>query len=320
LHVYVASSTAEIDRLEPLWDFLYAQTSSATLFQSFAWNRLAATRFARRAHSYVVVAENDSGAALIPAAVAQNRLTLLGEALFDYRDVLCVGSEDVLQAAWRRLADLQLPLAFTALRGQAACARWSALAPAPFVGAPQTLCAETSAPAFAAGHSRLGRTLRRLAEHGVGLCRHHGGETDLVAWIYRQKAMQLAGTPDNLFQDPLRVDFMVAACSLDPRRCEIFVFEKAGRPITTLVTFRDGVFRRFYTIWFDSAWAQYSPGTALCFEAAHRSLEEGLNCDYMTGEQPHKTRFATSVVPLFHVNATAEQLARIAANELPIAA
>jgi CelD/BcsL family acetyltransferase involved in cellulose biosynthesis len=320
LHVHLASSAAELDRLKPLWEFLYAHSSSTTLFQSFAWNRLAATRFAGRAHPSVIVAESDSGAALIPAAMAQNQLTLLGEELFDYRDVLWAGSEDVLQAAWRRLADLQLPLAFTAVRGQAASGRWSALAPVPFVGAPQILCSETSAPAFFAGHSRLGRTLRRLAEHGVVLCRHHGGETDLVAWIYRQKAIQLAGTPDNLFQDPLRVGFMVAACSLDPERCEIFAFETAGRTIASLVTFRDGVYRRFYTIWFDPAWAPHSPGTALCFEVTRRSLEEGLDCDYMTGEQPHKTRFATSVVPLFRVNATAEQLAQIAANELRVAA
>jgi hypothetical protein len=291
-----------------------------TLFQSFAWNRLAATRFARRAHPCVVVAESDSGAALIPAAMGRNQLTLLGEAVFDYRDVLWAGSEEVLQAAWRRLADLQLPLAFTAVRGQAALTRWSALPTAPFVGAPQTLCSETSAPAFGAAHSRMGRTLRRLAEHGAKLCRHPGGEADLVRWIYRQKAMQLAGTPDNLFQDPLRIDFMVAACSLDPQRCEIFAFETSGRPIASLVTFHDGVCRRFYTIWFKPAWAPYSPGTALCFEVTRRSLEEGLDCDYMTGEQSHKTRFATSVVPLFRVNATAEQLAHIAANESPVAA
>ena len=44
------------------------------------------------------------------------------------------------------------------------------------------------------------------------------------------------------------------------------------------------------------------------------SLEDGLDCDYMTGEQPYKLRLATNTVPLYRVSATAERMAEIGAG------
>src|SRR5262245_2693913 len=41
----VAQTLAEIDALRPAWERLYEQTSEATLFQSFSWNRMAAAIF-----------------------------------------------------------------------------------------------------------------------------------------------------------------------------------------------------------------------------------------------------------------------------------
>jgi CelD/BcsL family acetyltransferase involved in cellulose biosynthesis len=57
----------------------------------------------------------------------------------------------------------------------------------------------------------------------------------------------------------------------------------------------------------------------LIYEVTRQSLGEGLDCDYMTGEQPYKLRLATSSVPLYRVQATADQLAmagRAAAQKL----
>ena len=61
----------------------------------------------------------------------------------------------------------------------------------------------------------------------------------------------------------------------------------------------------------DHRWAHYSPGVALIYEISRRSLAESLDCDYMTGEQPHKLRFATHTVPLFRCEAAPQELARI---------
>jgi CelD/BcsL family acetyltransferase involved in cellulose biosynthesis len=168
---------------------------------------------------------------------------------------------------------------------------------------------EISAEAFAKVHSRLERTLRRLTEQGATLFQYDGNASGLISWIYRQKAAQFQGHPDNLFADQARVEFMAAACRLDPAACDIFTYQAKGQLVAALVTFQDHHVRRFYTIWIDPAWAQFSPGTALLYEVTRRSLAAGLDCDYMTGEQPHKMRFATSLVPLFRINAPAEALA-----------
>ena len=80
------------------------------------------------------------------------------------------------------------------------------------------------------------------------------------------------------------------------------------------MTFVDGGTRRFYTTWMDPAWSRHSPGIALLFEATRLTLEQGLDCDYMTGEQPYKLRFATGSEPLYKVEATAQQLAGVREN------
>src|SRR5437868_9695676 len=57
VHTVVARSAAEMDRLQPVWDELYNR-STATLFQSFAWNRLAAASFPAREEQCVVCVES----------------------------------------------------------------------------------------------------------------------------------------------------------------------------------------------------------------------------------------------------------------------
>ena len=136
--------------------------------------------------------------------------------------------------------------------------------------------------------------------------------------VYDRKAAQDTGPAENLFADPARRDFLVAAAAMTP--CDVFTLESAGTLVAAIVTFRDRETRRFYTTYFDRAWAHYSPGVALLFEATRASLAEGLHCDYMTGEQPHKMRFATASMPLFRVYATADQLVNVARAETALAA
>jgi CelD/BcsL family acetyltransferase involved in cellulose biosynthesis len=320
LRISVSWAVAELDRLRPVWNHLHESSDAATLFQSFLWNRVAASVFASRQSPRVVLEQDHSGAALIPGAVSSAGLALIGEELFDYRDSLRAGGDAPWFAAWGSLAEMNLPMSFAALRGHEARRRWQDFSPSPFVTAPQVLAGEIGAEAFRAAHSRLGRTLRRLERQGAALRRRHGAECDLVRWIYRRKAEQQNGGGGNLFRDPLRVEFMAAICAAPAAACEIFTLETGSRPIAALVTFRDRRIRRFYTVWFDAAWAHLSPGTALIYEVTARSLAEGLDCDYLTDEQPHKTRFASSAVPLFRVNATPEALAQIARRDVPLAA
>ncbi len=312
----VARTCREIEQLRPAWEALQA-AAPATLFQSYRWNRAAAEAFAGREAPFVVFVENDSGAALIPAAVSVSprRLTFLGDALFDYRDLLAVGDSEIQRAAWARLAELDLPLSLTALRGRQGHDAWRALAPRFFCHAPQILAAHGGGETLAARHRRLGRFWRRALRSGVELRGYDGSASSLLRCIYRQKAAQLGPCGENLFLDPLRVEFMAAVCAAESSACELFTLEKGGRLLSALVTFRDRCTRRFYTVFYDPEFAAYSPGNILLFEICRRTLDDGLDCDLMTGEQPYKRRLATSAVPLFRVEASAEAIA--AAGRLP---
>ena len=187
MRLRIARSASEMDGLRPAWDFLYAESADATLFQSFAWNRLAAAQFAGRESPFVVLAECDSGIALIPAAMTSSGLSLLGEELFDYRDVFWAGDDRALRAGWTRLAELQLPLSVTAVRECPTRNAWVPFEPLPFVNAPQVLCGEPAAEAFASAHSRLGRTLRLLAKRGAELRQYSGAASDFLRRLYREK-------------------------------------------------------------------------------------------------------------------------------------
>ncbi len=318
--VTVARSLSEIEQLRPAWEVLQAATENSTVFQSFTWNRVAAQTFMERQQPRVVFAESDAGAALIPACVSAKtgRIEFLGEALFDYRDVLAVGDLTVQRVAWERLARLEAPLTVSALRGDRGMGLWEELQPRFFVGAPQIRAAEYGADALAAAHRRLGRFWRRALRSGAELREYSGSASTLLRWLYEQKAHHVGACPENLFCDPARIDFMVAVCATEPKACEIFALEKDGQLMSALVTLRDRHTRRFYTVFYDPRFAEYSPGNILLFEISRRTLEQGMDCDLMTGEQGFKQRLATSTVPLFRVDASPEAVALVGRVGEPI--
>ena len=170
---------------------------------------------------------------------------------------------------------------------------------------------DISADDFAAKHNRLARWRRRLEVEGVTFRCRTGADLDLVRFIYQQKGSQPAESGENLFSDPRRIQFMMEICGTVGSACEIFTLESAGTLVGALVTFRDREVRRFYTVYFDQAWSRYSPGMVLLNEVTRRSLKAGLECDYMTGEHGYKLRFATSVVPMYWAEATADDLGMV---------
>ena len=300
----VARSAAEIDQLRCLWESLH--TPELTLFQSFRWNRLAAQHFRAREEPYFIIAENDNGAAIIPAVLRCDplELGLAGETLFDYRDYLAVGDPASLMHAWQHLVSLGLPLSITAIcRPQGAI--WDRLPKKFFSRSPQLNSAEMTSSQFAESHSRAFSRLRKLQRFGLEL-KSYTGDSGVVRQTYEHRARQSA--PGELFHDRNRIEFMVSVCADEGSRCEVFTLEHGGTVAAALVTFRDGSCRRFYTTYYDRAWARYSPGVSLLFEIARRSLEQGLSFDLMTGEQGYKNRIATGAQDLFQVRATATEL------------
>lgn len=133
LRTRILRGATEFRQLRSIWEQFAGQ---GTIFQSYGWNRIAAECFAGREDPYVICCESDSGCALIPAVLRGGSIGLLGEALFDYRDVLFSGDQSVLVRAWQELCELHLPFSLTALRGEQGRVRWWRATPRPFAYAP----------------------------------------------------------------------------------------------------------------------------------------------------------------------------------------
>ena len=332
----VIENAAEFESVRGLWEQLARET---TIFQSFAWSQLAAACFARREQPYVICCESDSGAAIIPAVIRRDgSMSLLGEKLFDYRNILHAGERAVLTQAWRKLCDLDRPFQLTALRGEQNRLLWQGAQPRPFAHAPclracdleplRSACAPERSPVeytfgetevntttgvqdrFLNMHPRLWRRARRLAGQAIEFKQHAGSERQLMRFILETKGRQ--PTPlRNLLHDRMRREFIARIAADATSRCDLYTYETNSDLVAALITFRDDALRYCYTIYYDPRWSDFSPGQLLLFEVAARSVAEGLECDFMTGEYPYKNRLATARVPLFKVEAGLEALARI---------
>jgi len=159
-------------------------------------------------------------------------------------------------------------------------------------------------------HSRLQRRTRRLANQAIEFKQHAGSERQLMRFILETKGRQ--PTPlRNLFQDRMRREFIARVAAEAASRCDVYTYETNSELVAALITFRDDALRYCYTIYYNLRWSDFSPGQLLLFEVAARSLAEGLECDFMTGEYPYKNRLATGRVPLFKVEVGPEALAEI---------
>jgi CelD/BcsL family acetyltransferase involved in cellulose biosynthesis len=166
---------------------------------------------------------------------------------------------------------------------------------------------------FRRAHSRLGRQMRRLKKQGITQHNYSGEDSSVIRRLYENKRQYFTSGEENIFLDQRRCEFMVAVAALEGAYCDLFTLEDdAGQIIAGLLTFREHNVRRFYTIYFHPQWAHYSPGLALLYEVTARSLAEGLDCDYMTGEYPYKLRLSNASRPLFRLELEAEEFKRTA--------
>jgi CelD/BcsL family acetyltransferase involved in cellulose biosynthesis len=176
-------------RIRSQWEALCAD-GRYTVFQNFELNLLSAERFAEREEPYVVCAESERGAAIVPATLRRSDGTtrLLGEELFDYRTFLHRGDDEVLRTALEALAELGRPLEIVAIRESDRDIVTDELELMPFAAAPGVSCEHVSAEQFAAGHTRLARNLRRLERLGFELKSYDGANPYLLRSIYTSKA------------------------------------------------------------------------------------------------------------------------------------
>ena len=309
LRARVARNFAEIDALRSPWETI--EREQGTIFQTFRWNRLAASLFADREEPYFVFCEDDNGVAIIPAVIRRESqiLSFAGETLFDYRDYLACGDPSALDQAWQQLGAHGLSFTVTAICHPEA-AIWKQLPKTLYSRSPRLSPSELSADAFAHSHARAFSRLHKLESMGLEI-RQYSGIDPIVRRIYQLRSRQSGD--GELFHDSRRVDFMVAVCTEEGSRCQVFTLEHGGTLAGAVITFRDREFRRFYTTYYDRNWARYSPGVSLLFEVARRSLQERLSFDLMTGEQSYKLRIAQNAHDLFQVTATPQQMKEVPA-------
>jgi CelD/BcsL family acetyltransferase involved in cellulose biosynthesis len=305
--VRIIERANDLAKVRQLWEeiassarFVQPRAAAPTLFQSYAWNEIAARLFAGRERPHVVVAESDSGAAIIPACVRGDFVSLLGEELFDYRDVIVCGDEALLDRAWQKVADLALPVEIKAVRGERTWAEMRT-----FAGAP---CLPASKPVKR--NKGLERNLRLLRERGCESGHRAIGPSgdqiqiprrndkrdvcDLVRRMYELKARHESGS---LFRDPLRIEAVVEMAVSAPS--EVFTIEHDDEWVAAALVFIDRNVCRFYGTYYDPRWARFSPGVSLLYRVIQHAQARGLDFDFMTGEQAYKMRFASDVVPLY---------------------
>ena len=275
----------------------------ATFFQHFEWNLAAARHFSDREQPYVIAVEAEQDATIIPAATVGGASTFLGEALTDYRSILTTDPEgQSLAIAWQALEGIGLPLKLTALRPEHHLV-FDELSTQAFVGAPYL--SEISAKQFTRDHNRMFSRLRKLLRLGFELTARSAMDSELLRWLYQRKA---EADPESLFHDSSRVEMLVETFAALKSEVEITTLERQGQIISAAIALRDRGYLRFYTNWYDTEWAHYSPGMVLLYEMTRRALEAGLVCDYMTGEQPYKLRMAREIAHLRRVEASAAEL------------
>lgn len=302
IRIETLKNAGEFEKVRALWEQL-ATRPEATVFQQYHWNRLAAEVFAVREQPHVIVATRDDHAVILPLAIRSNDTScLLGETLFDYRDMLSSGDAELELAVLVEASNLGLPLEITALTPQSS-GSWGLFEAKAFAKAPRINRSGCLSQQLMEAHRRLGRHSRRIAARGTQLKRRDGSDRDFIHELYLRKATQ-AGS---LFTDPVRRDFMERICIEEGHRCQIFTYETSSELVAAILTLHSDHARCFYTVYYDLAWKAFSPGQVLLYETSLQTLSENLDCDFMTGEYPYKMRLANDAVPLVRIEITAAE-------------
>jgi CelD/BcsL family acetyltransferase involved in cellulose biosynthesis len=302
IRIQVIKNVGEFEAILELWQRL-AHRAEATVFQQFHWNRLAAEIFEGRERPHVIVATRDHHSVILPLVVRQNgTAALLGETLFDYRDMLSTGDPELEVAALSEASTLRMPLEITALTPEAV-QRWSVFSLRPFCKAPRIVRTNCSSEHLIESHRRLGRHSRRLAARGATFRHRDGSDRDFIRDLYAKKSLQ----EGSLFADSLRREFMERICHEEGNRCRIFTYETSTDIVAALLTLHSDHARLFYTTYFDTEWQAFSPGQVLLFETSVEVLRDDLDCDFLTGEYPYKMRLANQSIPLMRLEASAEE-------------
>lgn len=278
--------------MEPLWRRAWEQ-APGHFFQRFEpslhWARIYAADGSLR------VWVHEAGPALAAFTLRQGQLELLGQGLFDYVDLIGTASPGAQQELARQLLDWKEWRRFDATGVPAdspfACF-WEALQPeqAPFSAAPLLVHPDQ----FHRGRARAARRLQQCLQAGWTLrqvrpCRERHA---LLQWILEQKEKTLQARGGGNVLDAPAVCWLQAMVAREPDMTELWQLHRGAEIIAGLLSWRSGSVRYAYTISYSGHAAAMSPGILLLYGVLCDSVAEGLQFDFLTGEQPFKLRFA----------------------------
>ncbi len=280
--------------LEGVWRAATA-AGSGSVFQEYAFARHWAKVFAPEAE--IAVWTSRHAPLVLPLAIRDGRLGLIGEGLFDYLDLIGGAAPEVERDA----AEAALGLGWRASRftgvpeGSRHDAFWRALAAEahPY----------SAAPVRAAGGSwgrEHARTARRWAAAKVALARAHGaGERlRLLAWLLDHKARELAARGQTNVLGRLEQAWLTAMVEQEPELAELWALRRDGETLAALLCWRGAQVRYAYTISYAPEAAALSPGVLALYGVLRHTMHEGRSFNFLTGEQEFKLRFATHREPL----------------------
>lgn len=114
----------------------------------------------------------------------------------------------------------------------------------------------------------------------------------MLQWILQQKERALQAREQDNVLDECAVRWLQAMVAHEPTMTELWQLHRGDETIAGLLSWRSTPVRYAYTISYRRDAAAMSPGILLLYGILCDSVAEGLQFDFLTGEQPFKLRFA----------------------------
>ncbi len=299
-----------------------ASPEPASCFQSFALAQCWAAVFGGAVELRVWHAS--APAWILPWVIAGGTLSLLGHGLFDYADVIAAPeAAGALQAlipglaarlgaepGWERMEIRAVPgdspfLEFWRGLAAALAAAGRTAVLEPYSAAPRLLRREdapVTPETFDALHRRAAARLRQSLRRGrLGPITDPARRQEWLVWMLAQKdlRLQLRGQSNVLRQT--EAEWLQAMARRHPQLAEIWGYACETRKTAGFLTFLTPAVRYGYLLAFDPEAARCSPAIALLYFVLRRTVGEGREFDFLTGEQAYKLRFANAARRLWRL-------------------
>ncbi|MGH9476247.1 MAG: GNAT family N-acetyltransferase [Terriglobales bacterium] len=284
---------ADLAPLAAVWAAAEA-ASPHSVYQKFAFARHWAACFGQEIE--VRIGWRADPPMVVPVAIRAGCWGLLGEELFDYQDLIGEPSHQQEAAAWAS-GQLQGPACVT---GVAVTSPWSSfwnqmpLKPQPFAAAPVR---DAGPDNLAAEHARLER---RWQAARVELCRveEAAARRHALDWLLDRKARACAARGQRNALGERECRWLAVMVEKEAQISELWQLRRRGEALAGLLCWRTPQLRYAYTIGYEPAVAELSPGILALYALLRHTMREGLGFNFLTGEQAFKLRFASRSEPL----------------------